>query len=80
MENKGGEEREKKSNVGVRRRASEFSAEGRERKWLFVNVFQVLQNCISCGVCMGKYFFGTCKLSVLKLFLFHVYTFILFNI
>ncbi|WVZ20722.1 hypothetical protein V8G54_008044 [Vigna mungo] len=24
--------------------------------------FQVQQNCINCGVCMGKYFCGTCKL------------------
>jgi len=35
MGNNGGGEREKKSNVGVRRRASEFSAQGRERMWLF---------------------------------------------
>ena len=35
MCNNGGGEREKKSNVGVRRRASEFSAEGRERRWHF---------------------------------------------
>ena len=28
----------------------------------YVNVFQIQQNCISYGVCMGKYFYGTCKL------------------
>ena len=51
MENKGGEEGRRKSYVGVRRRASEFSAEGRERMWLFKKndfLFPIFFFTISC--------------------------------
>ena len=65
-----GEEEEEKSNVGVRRRASEFSAEGRERTWLlrkkwfsFSYYFIFLKALATCPILSGTkraHFFSWC--------------------
>ncbi|XP_024630996.1 probable E3 ubiquitin-protein ligase RZFP34 isoform X1 [Medicago truncatula] len=58
-----GAEQEVDVNIGLRRVESLLSAIcNEERKSLCIDYIHAQQNCVNCGVCMGKYFCDTCKL------------------